>query len=78
MRTEKDTDYGDGDSDNQPKAQAKMDSVTQVHVTSRWGEGGFCLLDFKGHKSKYFEAGIAYDKNVKEFKDKRRSKGKKR
>ena len=66
-RIKMDDDYGDN---SNKKETGKMESVTEVHVTSRWGEGGACLLNFNGRKAKYYESGIGYDKAVLLFREK--------
>lgn len=66
-RIKMDDSYGDDDAD---ESNAKMESVTEVHVTSRWGDGGSCLLNFNGRKSKYYDSGLSYDTAVGKFKEK--------
>jgi replicative DNA helicase len=59
--------YGE---DNAEESKSKMETVTEVHVTSRWGDGGSCLLNFNGRKAKYFDSGLSYDKAVQKFREK--------
>jgi len=54
----------------------KMESITELHVVSRWGEGGQTLLNFNGRKSKYYEEGMTYEKERQKFIEKRKGKGK--
>ena len=66
-RIKMDDSYGDDDAD---ESNSKMESVTEFHVTSRWGDGGSCLLNFNGRKSKYYDSGLAYDEAITKFKTK--------
>ena len=69
---------GDDFEKDSEEAKGKLESVTQVHVISRWGDGGQTLLYFKGQKSKYYEKGIGYDKEVGKFIEKRKAKHKRK
>lgn len=77
-------DYGGDDIEDKPdENRGRMEVVTEVNVTSRWGDGGSCLLKFNGARSKYTDKGPSYDKAVDQFKKdygfdkKRNNKGKK-
>lgn len=68
-RIKMDDNYG-GSKGKDKEDTGKMESITEVHVTSRWGEGGACLLNFNGRKAKYYESGPSYDKAVLKFREK--------
>lgn len=56
----------------------KMETITECHVISRWGDGGQALLNFNGRKSKYYEEGLTYEKERKKFIEKNKSKVKRK
>lgn len=59
-------DYGNDDLPDSEKG--RMEIITEVNITSRWGDGGSCLLRFNGKRARYTDKGPSYDKAVDKFK----------
>jgi len=66
----------DFDMEKSEESKGKMESMTELHVVSRWGDGGQTLLYLNEKKSKYYEKGISYDRESKIFIEKRKGKKK--
>lgn len=58
--------------------EGKMEKITEVHCISRFGDGGTCTLYFNGRKARFYEKGIAHDKETEKFMAKRKKKLRKR